>query len=178
MHDDAFNLAMLGLRIGIGIVFLAHGIKHLRGREKTTRWFESIGFKQAGLQWLVMTATEIGAGLMLIVGLLNSLAAAAVVGTMFVAFWSVHRRAGFFITAFMKEGIDVEGWEYVFTLAFSAAALAVAGPGDWSLDYQIGIDHDLDAWIGVFFVLGSLALAIGQLALFYREPETAEEATG
>lgn len=168
MHDDAFNLAMLGLRIGIGIVFLAHGIKHLRSREKTIRWFESIGFKQAPLQWLVMTGTEIGAGLLLVLGLLNSLAAAAVVGTMFVAFWSVHRTAGFFITAFMQEGVDVEGWEYVFTLAFTAAALAVAGPGDWSLDYQIGIDHTLDAWVGVILVAGSLLLSAGQLATFYR----------
>ena len=173
MHDDAFNLAMLGLRIGLGIVFLAHGLKHLRSRDKTVRWFESIGFTQAPLQWLVMTATEIGAGILLILGLLNSLAAAAVVGTMAVAFWTVHRRAGFFITAFMKEGIDVEGWEYVFTLAFTAAALAVAGPGDWSLDYQLGIDHDLDAWIGVFFVIGSLLLAAGQLAMFYRPSESA-----
>jgi putative oxidoreductase len=118
-----------------------------------------------------MTATEIGAGLLLFLGLLNSLAAAAVVGTMFVAFWTVHRAAGFFITAFMKEGIDVEGWEYVFTLGFTAAALAVAGPGDWSLDYQIGIDHYLDAWIGVLFVLGSLLVSVGQLATFYRPGE-------
>jgi putative oxidoreductase len=173
MHDDAFNLAMLGLRVGIGIVFIAHGLKHLRSREKTTQWFESIGFKQPGLQWLVMTGTEVGAGLLLIIGLLNSLAAAAVVGTMFVAFWSVHRRAGFFITAFMKEGVDVEGWEYVFTLAFTAAALAVAGPGDWSLDYQIGINNDLDAWVGVILVIGSLVLSVGQLATFYRPSEPA-----
>ncbi len=168
MHDDAFNLAMLALRVGIGLVFLAHGIKHARGREKTTNWFESLGFKQPGLQWLVMTTTEIGAGLMLIVGLVNSLAAAAVVGTMVVAFWTVHRKAGFFITAFMKEGIDVEGWEYVFTLAFAAGALAVAGPGDWSLDYQLDLDHKLDAWIGVGFVAGSIALSIVQLATFWR----------
>lgn len=175
MHDDAFNLAMLALRVGIGIVFLAHGIKHLRSREKTTRWFESIGFKQAGMQWLVMTATEIGAGLLLIIGLLTSLAAAAVVGTMFVAFWSVHRAAGFFITAFMKEGVDVEGWEYVFTLAFTAAALAIAGPGDWSIDYQLDIDHTLDAWVGVIFIVGSLLLSVGQLATFYRpEQESAK----
>ena len=168
MHEDAFNLAMLALRLGIGVVFLAHGIKHLRSREKTTRWFESIGFKQAGLQWLVMTATEIGAGVLLIVGLLNSLAAAAVVGTMAVAFWTVHRAAGFFITAFMKDDIDVEGWEYVFTLAVAAAALAVAGPGAWSLDHQLGIDGDLDAWVGLTFVAGSLLISVGQLATFYR----------
>ena len=175
MHDDAFNLAMLVLRVGLGIVFLAHGFKHLRSREKTIKWFEAIGFKQAPMQWVVMTATEIGAGAFLLIGLLSSAAGAAVVGTMVVAYWTVHRTAGFFITAFMKEGIDVEGWEYVFTLAIAAAALAVAGPGDWSLDYQIGIDHVLDAWIGVIFVAGSVLLSIGQLAAFYRPtPRTAD----
>ena len=173
MHDDAFNLAMLILRIGIGVVFLAHGIKHARGREKTTKWFESLGFKQAGMQWLVMTATEVGAGLLLIVGLLNSLAAAGVVGTMLVAFWTVHRRAGFFITAFMKEGIDVEGWEYVFTLSFTAAALAIAGPGDWSIDYQLDLDHLLDAWVGVILVAGSMLLSVGQVLTFWRPDQVA-----
>ncbi len=175
MHDDAFNLAMLTLRLGIGIVFLAHGIKHARGREKTTKWFAWLGFKQAPLQWLVMTLTEIVAGVLLIAGLLNSLAAAAVVGTMVVAFWTVHRSAGFFITAFMKEGIDVEGWEYVFTLAFAASALAIAGPGDWSLDYHLEIDHVLDAWVGVVLVAGSVGLSAIQLVTFWRPKAGVDE---
>lgn len=174
MHDDAFNLAMLILRLGLGIVFLAHGIKHLRGREKTTNWFAWLGFKQAPMQWLMSTATEIAFGLLLILGLANSLAAAGVVGIMAVAFWTVHRPAGFFITAFMKEGIEVEGWEYVFSLAVTATALAIAGPGDWSLDYQIGIDHIYDAWIGVAFVLGAIAVSALQLAIFWRPGEPAD----
>lgn len=171
MDNDAFNLAMLILRVGVGGVFLAHGIKHARGREKTTNWFAWLGFKNAPLQWLVMTVTEVGAGFMLIVGLLSSPAASAVVGTMAVAFWTVHRPAGFFITAFMKEGVDVEGWEYVFTLAFTAAALAIAGPGEWSIDDALGIAHDLDAWWGVVLVAGSLVVAALQLATFWRPQE-------
>jgi hypothetical protein len=75
----------------------------------------------------------------------------------------------------MKEGIDVEGWEYVFTLAFTASAIAVAGPGDWSLDYQIGIDHTLDAWVGVALVAGSVALSALQLATFWRPSSVAED---
>ena len=175
MPDNAFNLSMLILRVGLGVVFLAHGIKPARGREKTTHRFAGLGFKQAPLQWLLSTATEIGAGVLLILGLLSSLAAAGVVGVMAVAFWTVHKPAGFFITAFMKEGVDVEGWEYVFTLAFTATALAIAGPGDWSLDNQIGIDHQLDAWIGVFFVVGAVALSALQLATFWRPGETSSD---
>jgi len=174
VHDDAFNLAMLILRVGLGIVFLAHGIKHARGREKTTKWFAWLGFKQAPLQWLLSTATEIGVGVLLIIGLLTGPAAAGAVGIMAVAFWTVHRPAGFFITAFMREGIDVEGWEYVFTLAFTASALAIAGPGDWSLDYQMGIEHVLDAWWGVVFVAGSLVISALQLATFWRPNQGAD----
>ena len=171
MPDNGFNLAMLILRVGIGLIFLAHGIKHARGREKTTNWFASLGFKQAPLQWLMSTATEIGAGLLLILGLLTSLAAAGVVGIMVVAFITVHRTAGFFITSFMKEGVEVEGWEYVFTLAFAASAIAVAGPGDWSIDNGLDIAHDLDAWIGVILVAGAALLSVVQVLTFWRPDE-------
>ena len=152
-------------------MFLAHGIKHALGREKTTKWFASIGFKQAPFQWFMSTATELGVGVLLIPGFLTSVAAAGVVSIMFVAFWTVHRPAGFFITAFMKEGIDVEGWEYVFTLAFTASALAVAGPGDWSIDNGLGIDNYLDAWVAVILLTGGLAMGIGELLLFWRPKE-------
>lgn len=172
MPDDAFNLAMLILRVGVGLVFLAHGVKHARGREKTTNWFASIGFKYAPFQWLMSTATEIGAGLLLILGLLTSVAAAGVVSIMVVAFWTVHRAAGFFITAFMTEGVEVEGWEYVFTLAFTASAIAIAGPGDWSIDEGLNIAHDLDAWVGVVLVAGGVLMAAGEIVAFWRPQKT------
>ena len=104
---DTISTALLIVRIGLGVIFLAHGIKHARGRVKTSKWFASIGFKSAGLQWFASTATEIGVGVLLIIGLLTGLAAAGVIGVMAVAYWMVHRPAGFFITSFMKEGIEV-----------------------------------------------------------------------
>lgn len=171
MTEDAFNVGMLVLRIGLGIVFLAHGVKHARGREKTTNWFASIGFRYAPFQWFMSTATEIGAGVLLILGLFTSLAAAGVVSIMFVAFMTVHRPAGFFITAFMKEGIDVEGWEYVFTLAFTGLAVAILGPGAASIDDALGIATDLDGWIGALLVAGGLTMGVGELVAFWRPHE-------
>ncbi len=168
MEQDALNGAMLVLRLGLGAVFLAHGIKHLRGREKTSNWFGSMGFKYPEFQWLLSTATEIGVGILLILGLLTSLAAAGAIGIMFVAFWSVHRGAGFFITAFMKEGIEVEGWEYVFTLSFAALALAIAGPGELSLDDALEIANDLDGWTGLVIAVGGGLVAFGQILTFWR----------
>ena len=51
----------------------------------TTRWFASIGMRPAWVHAYVATLTEIGAGVLLLLGLLTPLAAAAVLGTMLVA---------------------------------------------------------------------------------------------
>ncbi|MBT8199460.1 MAG: DoxX family protein [Acidimicrobiia bacterium] len=160
---EATDFAALVLRIALGSVFLAHGIKHARGREKTTKWFGSIGFRKPGLQWMASTATEIGVGVLLLVGLLTSLAAAGVVGIMFVAFWSVHRPVGFWVTARPDEG-----WEYVYTLSMAAIALAAIGPGSWSVDAAFGIAEDFDGWLGILIAVVGIPISIGQLATFYR----------
>ena len=117
-------------------------------------------------------------GALLIVGLLSGLAAAGVIGIMFVAFWTVHRSAGFFITSFMKEGIDVEGYEYVATLGVMALAIAISGPGEFSLDHVIEISgvtlaEYFDGRAGALLVIGAIAVSALQLATFWR-PEAAD----
>ena len=159
---ESYDWAMLVLRVGAGAVILAHGINHAGGRERTTNWFASIGFRQPGLQWFASTATEISVGVLLIVGLLTGPAAAGLIAVMFVAFWSVHRKNGFFI---FRPG---EGWEYVATLAVIGATIAIAGPGDGSIDNGLGIDTTFDAWVGVALIGTALAAAAGQLAMFFR----------
>ena len=166
--SDPISVGLLVLRLGLGIVFLAHGVKHARGREKTTGWFGWLGFRAPGFQWFASTATEIAVGALMIVGLLTGFAAAGVIGVMFVAFWTVHRAAGFFITAFMKDGIDVEGYEYVAFLSAAALALAIAGPGEYSVDAAIVIGDEtlaaaLDGWVGLG--LAALGLVVGALLL-------------
>jgi putative oxidoreductase len=160
---EPFDAAALLLRAVLGVVMLAHGVKHARGREKTSRWFGSIGFRSPELQWFASTATEIGVGVLLIAGAGTSLAVAGLIAVMTVAFVSVHSRAGFWITARPDEG-----YEYVMTLAGSAAALAIIGPGAVSVDSIIEMDILLDGWVGLAIALGGVLAAIGQLALFFR----------
>jgi len=176
--SDPVSTGLLILRLGLGGVFLVHGIKHAMGRDKTTGWFRWLGFKAPGFQWFASTATEIGVGVLLIVGLGTSLAAAGVIGVITVAFWTVHRTAGFFITAFMKEGIDVEGYEYVMFLSVAALAIAVAGPGDFSVDASITIGDEtlatlLNGWAGAALALAGVAAAALQVITFWR-PAPAE----
>ena len=162
---DATDLALLILRAWAGIVILAHGVKHARGREKTGRWLESVGFRHPDVQWLAMTATEIGVGALLIAGLLTPLAAAGLVGTMVVAYVVVHREVGFWVTARPDEG-----WEYVATLIAVAFGIAILGPGEWSVDDAIGIAADLDGWAGAAIAAGGAVSGLAQVAVFWRRP--------
>jgi putative oxidoreductase len=165
---EPYDIAALILRLVLGGIMLAHGIKHARGRTKTSNWFGSIGFKSPDLQWFASTATEVGVGVLLIVGVFTTLAAAGVIGVMTVAFVSVHRAAGFWVTARPDEG-----WEYILTLSAVAAALAIAGPGGISLDAALGLDTLLDGWIGGGAVVFGILTAGVQLAIFFR-PESNE----
>ena len=163
--SDPVNAGLLLLRIAIGVIFIAHGVKHARGREKTTNWFASMGFRNAPFQWFMSTATAIGVGVLMVAGLLTSPAAAGIAGIMFVAYLTVHRKAGFEITARPDEG-----WEDVFILTVAALAVAMIGPGEWSIDHGIDLADKLDGWVGLLLVGGGLVTAAGQVAAFFRPP--------
>jgi putative oxidoreductase len=163
------DTALLVMRLWAGIVILAHGVNHGRSLEGTANWFASKGFRQPKLNALLSAVSEIAIGLALLAGLLTSVAAAGLVATMFVAFWSIHRFAGFF--NFHRPD---EGYEYVTTLAIISLALAVAGPGSASVDSALGIAENLDGWVGAAIVGGGLVVAAGQLATFWRKPPSGE----
>ena len=159
------DIALLILRIWAGFVIIAHGINHGRNLEGTANWFGKVGFRQAKLNAFLSSGMEVVVGLALVWGLLTSFAAAGLAATMFVAFWSIHRFAGFFV--FHRPD---EGYEYVFTLLAIALALAIGGPGAVSVDATLGIDGSLSGWVGAgIFALGLVA-ATGQLAMFWRKP--------
>ena len=160
------DYALLIIRVAVGLVLLAHGVKHARGKEKTTAWFDSIGFRQPGLQWFASSASEIAVGLLLVVGLLTPFAAAGLIAIMVVAYFSVHRPAGFWVTARPDEG-----WEYVFVVAASGFAIAVGGSGSVAIDSWIGIADNLDGWIGFGIAVLGVVAALAQLATFFRPSE-------
>jgi len=165
---ESIDWTMALLRVIAGAVILAHGVRHARGRVKTTNWFGSIGFRQPELQWFASTATEIGVGVLLIVGLGTPPAAAGLVAVMAVAFWTVHRSVGFWVTARPDEG-----WEYVLVLGTVGAAIAIGGPGEFSIDAMLGIEDSLNGWVGAALVVGGIVAAAAQIATFFRPNETA-----
>jgi putative oxidoreductase len=161
----AIDVVLLMLRLWVAIVMIAHGVNHGRTQEGTAKWFASKGFRSPELNARISAVNEILIGLALIAGLLTSVAAAGVVATMFVAFWSIHRFSGFF--NFRRPD---EGWEYVATLSIIGISLAVLGPGRYSVDEALGIAGNLDEWVGLAIIGAGILLAIGQLAVFWRKP--------
>jgi len=160
------NLALLILRVGIGVTMAAHGYgKFFTGGRiaGTAGWFDSMGMKPGRVHALLAAGGEVAAGLCLALGLLTSFAGLGFVGLMTVAWWTVHRDNGFFIIK--------EGWEYVFVLGLVAVVIAMLGPGEWSLDAALGIDETFDGYTGLVIAgVGGLAAAGGLLAAFYRPP--------
>ena len=112
VDSDPTDIGRLLLRGTLGATMIAHGVRHARTLDGTAGWFESIGFRQAMLQAQASAAVETGAGAAVAVGALTPLSAAAVVGTMGVAYGSVHRPNGYFVTG--------EGWEGVGAVAAAA----------------------------------------------------------
>lgn len=160
---DGVDVALLALRLWTGIVMVAHGSNHLRSLDGTARWFAKVGFGAPRLNARMSAYNEIVIGLGLIAGLLTPIAAAGLAATMLVAFWAIHRHAGFFV--FHRPD---EGYEYVVTLAVAALVIAVVGPGEVSVDSVLGLDWS--GWVGAWVYLAGLVVAVVQLAIFYRRP--------
>jgi putative oxidoreductase len=164
--NDQLNLGLLILRLCLGLFLAYHGYNKVfggGGLSGTARWFGSIGFKWPTWQARIAAATEIGAGLLLAAGLLTPLAAAGVIGIMVVAIYVSHWKVGFFVF------LPNQGWEYCATIALGAFAVAVMGPGQWSLDNAIGLDVALEGWNrAVIAAVVGLGGAAAQLAVSYR----------
>jgi putative oxidoreductase len=172
MGDSPVVLALLLVRVVVGVTMIAHGYNHWRGGGKiagTARWFAGLGLQRAELQAWMSVVTEIGAGALLVLGLLTPLACAAVISVMLVAALLYHRKNGFFIFR--------EGYEYVLLIAVVCMMLGALGPGHFSVDYAAGIQ--ITGWAGLAIaLLVAVAAVAGLLATLYRPvpppPATAE----
>ncbi|MGM7645412.1 DoxX family protein [Nocardia sp. JW2] len=159
---DVTDVAPTLLRLVVGVTMIAHGLNHWLGGGRiagTARWFAGLGLRNGVLQAWASVLTEIGAGIALLLGVGTPLACAAVIAVMLVAGLLAHRRNGFFVFR--------EGYEYVLVLAVVALALAVTGPGRFSIDHAAGLE--VTGWAGGGLALG---IAVGStallLALFWR----------
>ncbi|MCU1624314.1 MAG: DoxX family protein [Frankiales bacterium] len=166
---SAPDVAALLLRLALGVTMIAHGWNHWRGGgrvEGTARWFGGLGLQPARLHAWSSIAVELGAGALLLAGLLTPIAALAVIGVMTVAAVTAHRPNGFFVFR--------DGYEYVVNLAVAAVALGLLGAGRLSLDDAFGIV--VNGASGGAVAAAGVVAALVMLAVCWRPGRLAETA--
>jgi putative oxidoreductase len=151
------DLGLMILRVGLGVLFVAHGLQKafglwggqgLNGFEQT---LADAGFKHAGILTYVGAGGQIGAGVLLVLGLFTPVAAAAtlayLINSLLVAV-AAQPDSGYF--AFFRP----EGHEYLIMLIVMAAAITLTGPGRYGFDAGRG-------WARRPFVGSAAALVLG-----------------
>jgi putative oxidoreductase len=134
------SAGLLIARLVFGGLFAAHGSQKLfgwfggYGLSGAGQFFERLGFRPGRLFAAAAGMAEFGGGVLVALGLFGAVAAAAITSVMIVAIVTVHWGHGLLATS---NGIQLP-------LLYIAAALALAltGPGAYSLDAWLG----LGAW--------------------------------
>lgn len=147
------DLALLVLRLVVGLLFVGHGAQKLfgvfggGGLEGTAGMFDNIGLRPGWLHARGAGTAEFAGGLLLALGLFTPFAAAALIAVMTAAVITVHAPNGIWNTK--------QGYEYNLVMAATVFSLAGIGAGAWSLDNAFGFDIH-----GVIWAIGALAVGI------------------
>jgi putative oxidoreductase len=124
-------------RVVLGALMAAHGSQKLLGwfggygLAGTGGFFETLGFRPGRFFAAAASITEIAGGLLLATGFFSPVASGLIIAVMTVAAISVHWPHGVFATT---NGIEVP-----LLYGTGAVALALTGPGAYSLDALVGL---------------------------------------
>jgi putative oxidoreductase len=128
--DRLQPLALLVMRLALGVVMVAHGShKVFGGLHHHAQTVASLGLPA----WLgyVSSFTEFLGGLLVLAGLFTRVAAFAITINMFVAIWKVHWHNG------LMGALDRPGYEFPLGLAAIAFALIFFGAGPIAFDHVL-----------------------------------------
>jgi putative oxidoreductase len=166
------DLARLLVRLVVGGLLAGHGAQKLfgwfegPGREGTEGFMESLELRPAK-QWALLAGlSEFGGGLLMAFGALSPLGPLGVIGSMTMATTKVHWGKPIWVTS--------GGAELPITNMAAAGALALVGPGRFSIDHALGIR--LPWWVGILGLLG-IAVTVGRAVQPSRDTPTRPEAT-
>lgn len=151
----SLSIGLLILRLVVGLTLAGHGAQKLfgwwggSGMEGWIQIVTRLRIRPARPWAWVAALSEFGGGLLLALGLLAPLGSLAIAGAMLVAIATVHLPKGFW----NAKG----GYEFNLTLIAAVAALALTGPGRFSVDQAVGI-HLPEPWT---LLVGTIALIGG-----------------
>jgi putative oxidoreductase len=153
------SIALLILRLGVGLTIAGHGVQKLfgwfggPGLVKLKQGFEKQGFRPVW-PWISLAIVgEVGGGLSVALGFLTPLGAAGILGAMAMATFKSHWKNGFWL--------NKGGYEYSLMLMIVSIAIGLIGPGYYSLDTLLGIKLPQAMLFCVLAVAALLVDAIG-----------------
>lgn len=118
------NLGLLLIRLGLGSIFLAHGIQKVQGMEAVVGFFGTLGLP-AAVAYLV-AAGEFLAGLSMLLGFWTHWAGKVIAVIMIGAIALAKYKMGF-----------LGGYEFDLMLLLSALGISFAGSGTYSFDAKM-----------------------------------------
>jgi putative oxidoreductase len=154
------SIALLLLRLGVGLTLMGHGVQKLfgwfggPGLERVKQGFEKQGFKPVW-PWIVLAIVgEVGGGLSVALGFLTPLGAAGIFGAMAMATFKSHWKNGFWL--------NKGGYEYSLILMIASISIGLMGPGNYSLDafFLINLPQAM-----LFCILAFAALLIDAIGI-------------
>ena len=152
------DIALLVLRLVTGALLIGHGSQKLvgwfngPGIAGTGRWLGSLGLRPPRM-WAVMAGlAEFGGGLLLALGLFNPIGPIGVVAAMAMATFKAHWGKPIWVTS--------GGAELPLTNIAVAVAVALAGPGAYSVDAAAGITVP-SIVTAIVAIVAALSIVIG-----------------
>ncbi|QZQ56143.1 DoxX family protein [Curtobacterium sp. TC1] len=127
MRTTSTSIGLTALRIVLGVVFIAHGAqKFAQGIPNVAQGFSGMGVPLADLAAPLVAGLELVGGVLLVFGVATRVVGVLLAVDMVVAGRLAHASSGFY----SQDG----GFEYVLVLAVASLAVALTGPGRFSLD--------------------------------------------
>ena len=157
-------LGLLILRLAVGLIVAGHGAQKLFGwwgGPGMTGWTNAMTRMRIRppVAWAWMSAlAELLGGLAVAAGFLNPVGSFGLIGSMLVAMALVHWPKGFWVSK--------GGYEFNLLIIAAAAAVAIAGPGAYSLDGALNV-HLPEPWLliaGTVATVAGVAVALGTRA--------------
>ncbi|NIV39704.1 MAG: DoxX family membrane protein [Anaerolineae bacterium] len=136
MSEIALDLAILILRLSLGVIMVSHGIPKIVKREVLgKKWNDHYGVPKATI-WLTGILQIVG-GLALIVGIFTSLTslvlALDMLAALYICIFNSHHREPF------NSVSPVKGWDVNLLLVAALVVLVLVGGGKWSLDAALSL---------------------------------------